>query len=76
MAWIEATEQNLEVSLGIELRDLERRDEAGQRQLLHERLVEERGRAQTLAPGLTPRPLTDFRNVVAHPIQAGCTLFR
>ncbi len=60
MAWIEATEQNLEVSLGIELRDLERRDEAGQRQLLHERLVKKGAVPKRSHPDLLRGPLRTF----------------
>jgi thioesterase domain-containing protein len=60
MAWIEATEQNLEVSLGIELRDLERRDESGQRQLLHERLVKKGGLPKRSHPDLLRGPLRTF----------------
>jgi thioesterase domain-containing protein len=60
MAWIEAAEQNLNQSLGIKLRDLEQRDEAGQRKLLHQQLVKKGGMPRRSHPDLLRGPLRAF----------------
>jgi arthrofactin-type cyclic lipopeptide synthetase C len=60
MAWVEAVEQVLGQALGIELKDLERLNEVGQRELLHKRLVKRGGVPRRSHPDILRGPLRTF----------------